>query len=59
MAARTVHPLRYDPSMPFDPGEVTMRLLRRFEPQGKRGRRQFLATLAMMAGGAPVMAQQA
>ena len=58
MAIRSVHPLRYDPSMPFDPGEVTMRLLRRFEPQGKRGRRQFLTTLAMMASAAPVMAQQ-
>jgi isopentenyl diphosphate isomerase/L-lactate dehydrogenase-like FMN-dependent dehydrogenase len=43
---------------PFDPGKATMDLLRRYEPQGKKGRRQFLATLSMFAGGAQLLAQQ-
>ena len=36
---------RFEPDSPLaiDPGEATMRLLRRYEPMGKRGRRQFLA----------------
>lgn len=43
---------------PLDPGKVTMDLLRRFEPKGRKGRREFLATLSMFAGGAHVLAQQ-
>jgi 4-hydroxymandelate oxidase len=43
---------------PLDPGKVTMDLLRRFEPKGRKGRREFLATLSMFAGGAQVLAQQ-
>jgi isopentenyl diphosphate isomerase/L-lactate dehydrogenase-like FMN-dependent dehydrogenase len=43
---------------PLDPGKVTLELLRRFEPQGRKGRREFLATLSMFAGGAHVLAQQ-
>jgi len=43
---------------PLDPGKVTLDLLRRFEPKGRAGRREFLATLSMFAGGAQVLAQQ-
>ena len=43
---------------PLDPGRVTMDLLRRFEPKGRSGRREFLAALSMFAGGAHVLAQQ-
>ena len=52
---------RFEPGSPLaiDPGEATMRLLRRYEPMGKRGRRQFLASLAALAAGAPVLAQDA
>jgi isopentenyl diphosphate isomerase/L-lactate dehydrogenase-like FMN-dependent dehydrogenase len=41
-----------------DPGEATLETLRRFEPLGRKGRREFLATLAMLAGGTPLLAQQ-
>jgi isopentenyl diphosphate isomerase/L-lactate dehydrogenase-like FMN-dependent dehydrogenase len=41
---------------PVDPGRVTMELLRRFEPQGHTGRRQFMAALTAMLGGAPILA---
>lgn len=41
-----------------DPGKVTMDLLRRFEPQGRKGRREFLAALSMFAGSAHLLAQQ-
>src|SRR5688572_2412566 len=43
---------------PVDPGKVTMDLLRRFEPQGRKGRREFLAALSVFAGGAHLLAQQ-
>jgi isopentenyl diphosphate isomerase/L-lactate dehydrogenase-like FMN-dependent dehydrogenase len=45
-------------SRPFDPGEATLDVMRRFEPLGSRGRREFLAAMAMLAGAAPVAAQQ-
>jgi isopentenyl diphosphate isomerase/L-lactate dehydrogenase-like FMN-dependent dehydrogenase len=41
----------------FDPGEATLRLMRRYEPLGQRGRRQFLTSLALLAGSAPLAAQ--
>ena len=47
-----------DPSVPFDPGEATLQAMRRFEAQGRRGRREFLSTLAMLAGAAPLAAQE-
>lgn len=43
---------------PVDPGKVTMDLLRRFEPRGRKGRREFLAALSMFAGGTHLLAQQ-
>ena len=47
------------PPNAFDPGRVVLDALRRFEPQGRRGRREFLASLAMFAGSAPLaFAQQ-
>lgn len=42
----------------LDPGKVTMDLLRRFEPKGRKGRREFLAALSLFAGGAHLLAQQ-
>ena len=42
----------------FDPGKVTLDLLRRYERHGKNGRRQFLAALGLATGGAHVFAQQ-
>ncbi len=45
-------------SRPVDPGEATLDLMRRFEPLGSSGRREFLAALATLAGAAPVAAQQ-
>jgi isopentenyl diphosphate isomerase/L-lactate dehydrogenase-like FMN-dependent dehydrogenase len=47
-----------DPSAPVDPGETTLRLMRRYERLGKRGRREFLGTLAMLAGAGPLAAQE-
>ena len=41
---------------PVDPGKITMDLMRHFEPQGRTGRRQFMAALAAMVGGAPILA---
>ena len=41
-----------------DPGRVVLDALRRYEPQGRRSRREFLATLAMFAGSVPLMGQQ-
>ncbi len=41
-----------------DPGRVVLEALRKFEPQGVRGRREFLATLAMFAGAVPLMGQR-
>ena len=40
------------------PGRVVLEALRRYEPQGVRGRREFLATLAMFAGAAPLLGQR-
>src|SRR4051794_23648750 len=47
-----------DPSAPVDPGEATLRLMRRYERLGSRGRREFLGTLAMLAGASPLAAQE-
>jgi isopentenyl diphosphate isomerase/L-lactate dehydrogenase-like FMN-dependent dehydrogenase len=41
-----------------DPGEATLRLMRKYEPLGQGGRRQFLTSLAMLAGAAPLAAQE-
>ena len=41
-----------------DPGRVVLEALRKYEPRGVRGRREFLATLAMFAGAAPLLAQR-
>ena len=45
------------PSGRVDPGAVTLELLRHFEPMGRRGRRQFVAALAAIASGAPLIAE--
>jgi len=47
-----------DPSAPFDPGEATLRAMRRYEKLGQRGRREFLGTLAILAGASPLAAQE-
>src|SRR5262245_29448144 len=47
-----------DPRQPIDPGAATMRLMRRYERLGRRGRREFLGTLAMLAGASPLAAQE-
>jgi isopentenyl diphosphate isomerase/L-lactate dehydrogenase-like FMN-dependent dehydrogenase len=43
---------------PFDPGVLTMDLLRRYERHGRKGRREFLTALGLAAGGARLLAQQ-
>jgi isopentenyl diphosphate isomerase/L-lactate dehydrogenase-like FMN-dependent dehydrogenase len=45
-----------DPEWKWDPGKVTLELLRRFEPLGSPGRRQFMAALAAFAAAAPALA---
>jgi isopentenyl diphosphate isomerase/L-lactate dehydrogenase-like FMN-dependent dehydrogenase len=57
MRTRTRH-IGSDPSEPFDPGAATLQAMRRFESLGHKGRRQFLSTLAMLAGAAPLAAQE-
>src|SRR6185503_4542869 len=57
MRTRTTH-IGSDPSRPFDPGEATLQAMRRFEGLGRKGRREFLSTLAMLAGAAPLAAQE-
>jgi isopentenyl diphosphate isomerase/L-lactate dehydrogenase-like FMN-dependent dehydrogenase len=57
MRTRTT-PTLSDRSQPFDPGEATLQAMRRFESLGHKGRRQFLSTLAMLAGAAPLAAQE-
>jgi 4-hydroxymandelate oxidase len=57
MRTRTRH-IGSDPSQPFDPGEATLQTMRRFEALGRKGRREFLSTLAMLAGAAPLAAQE-
>src|SRR3954453_20843006 len=57
MRTRTT-PMGPDRSQPFDPGEATLHAMRRFESLGHKGRRQFLSTLAMLAGAAPLAAQE-
>jgi isopentenyl diphosphate isomerase/L-lactate dehydrogenase-like FMN-dependent dehydrogenase len=57
MRTRTT-PTLSDRSRPFDPGEATLQAMRRFESLGHKGRRQFLSTLAMLAGAAPLAAQE-
>lgn len=47
-----------DPRQPLDPGEATLRVMRRYERLGQRGRREFLGTLAMLAGASPLAAQE-
>jgi isopentenyl diphosphate isomerase/L-lactate dehydrogenase-like FMN-dependent dehydrogenase len=42
----------------WDPGTVTLGLLRRYERQGRKGRREFLTALGLAAGGAHLFAQQ-
>ncbi len=42
----------------IDPGRIVLDALRKFEPVGVRGRREFLATLAAFAGATPLLAQQ-
>jgi isopentenyl diphosphate isomerase/L-lactate dehydrogenase-like FMN-dependent dehydrogenase len=48
----------FDPSVPLDPGEATLQTMRRFEALGRRGRREFLSTLALLAGAVPLAAQE-
>ena len=57
MATRTTL-VGFDPSVPLDPGEATLRVMRRYEALGRKGRRQFLSTLAMLAGAGPLAAQE-
>jgi 4-hydroxymandelate oxidase len=56
MAARTKHTT--DSSLPMDPGEATLLAMRRYEALGRKGRREFLSTLAMLAGAVPLAAQE-
>jgi 4-hydroxymandelate oxidase len=58
MTSRTARVPASTRPVSVDPGEATLRTLRRFEPLGRKGRREFLASLAMLAGGAPLLAQQ-
>src|SRR4029450_6194832 len=58
MGTRANHSLGIDLSSPIDPGEATLALMRRYEPLGKNGRREFLTALAMAAGAAPLAAQE-
>jgi isopentenyl diphosphate isomerase/L-lactate dehydrogenase-like FMN-dependent dehydrogenase len=58
MPKRTNHAIDFDLSALADPGAATLALLRRYEPLGKSGRRQFLSSLAMLAGTAPLAAQE-
>lgn len=43
---------------PVDPGDATLQAMRRYEPLGRSARREFLTTLMMLAGAAPLAAQQ-
>lgn len=54
---RKPHRMPLDLSRPLDPGEATLRVMRRYEPLGRRGRREFLTAMAML-GATPVAAQQ-
>src|SRR5262245_37540190 len=56
--ARQSNRLEVGPQQPLDPGEATLRVMRRYEKLGRRGRREFLGTLAMLAGASPLAAQQ-
>ena len=58
MPMRAHRSRKCDVSLALDPGAATLALMRRYEPLGPRGRRQFLSSLAMLAGAAPVAAQQ-
>jgi 4-hydroxymandelate oxidase len=58
MHMATKHAFELDPSAPVDPGAATLQLMRRYEPLGRRGRRQFLSALAMLSAGAPLAAQE-
>jgi 4-hydroxymandelate oxidase len=58
MAIRPKRSLDSDCSFPVDPGEATLRVLRRYEALDPLRRRQFLSTVAMLAGAAPAAAQQ-
>jgi isopentenyl diphosphate isomerase/L-lactate dehydrogenase-like FMN-dependent dehydrogenase len=58
MPIRTKQPFAIDPSAPFDPGAATLNLMRHYEPQGTRGRREFLSALALLSGSATLAAQE-
>jgi 4-hydroxymandelate oxidase len=58
MANRARTSVKMHRSAPVDPGEATLALMRRYEPLGKNGRRQFLSSLALLAGAAPLAAQE-
>src|SRR5262245_30839131 len=58
MASRLRKSFTMDRSRPIDPGEATLALMRRYEPLGHKGRRQFLSSLALLAGAAPLAAQE-
>ena len=47
-----------DPSLPIDPGAATLDVMRRYEHLGRKGRREFLSTLAFLAGAVPMAAQE-
>jgi 4-hydroxymandelate oxidase len=58
MPTRPKHTLRSDRSSSVDPGEATLRVLRCYEALDHKGRRQFLSTVATVAGVAPLAAQE-
>ena len=43
---------------PLDPGEAVLTAMRRYERLGRSGRRQFLSTLALLAGSSSLLAQE-
>jgi isopentenyl diphosphate isomerase/L-lactate dehydrogenase-like FMN-dependent dehydrogenase len=45
-----------NPRQDFDPGHVTLELMRRYETAGRAGRRQFLTALGAIAAGIPAAA---
>src|SRR5436309_7489773 len=58
MLIRTIQRSASRPPAPIDPGEATLSAMRRYERLGRRGRRQFLGTLALLAGASPLAAQE-
>jgi len=51
------HSVGSDGPLALDAGEATLTLLRRFEPLGKLGRRQFISALGALAAGMPVVVE--